>query len=880
MKVFITPSTHWDREWVMTFGQYRIRLVGLIDRLLEIMNKRPDYHFMLDGQAVALEDYLAIKPENRDVIARLLAEGRLTAGPWYVLADQFLQGGEATVRNLLYGMETVRYLGGRPMMVGYVPDSFGSIATMPMILKEAGISYALFGRGRPYWNDDLPDIEFMWQSPDGSEVITANHWYMNGLFLSYPDIWTDIFANPYPDMDVAYDAFMRDIANQKVAAMAMYYSVGIDHMEPRGSLAETVDCINLKQDAYELVFGSVEDYFRVVEADNGKLKTYAGEMRGDDNDTICHGGTLTTVAAIKQKNDAAERLLSREIEPLCVFAGYASGEDYPKGILADLWKNLLKNHAHDSVCGCNIDPVNHDVLNRFDYILETGEYLHKDILHNFAAQVDTRHLNKDAVALVVINPLGSRHTGSVRRLVRVPKRFNCEDCTLVDKDGIPIPAVIKHVVDRRKDLESVYMTNQLIAQVMSKVVSDDTPDSDVFTMLEIDFVAEDMPETGYQTFWLIPGGKKPHNSSIAVTANGMESEILAVSFNANGTFDITDKRNGHCFTGLNYFLDREEIGDAYCHIEFEEPDERSTLGSNVTWRLSKHEAHYAEFVAEFEFDLPACVDARARSNKKQAIPIDISVRLTAGLEYLNIALNIDNTCEDHLLRAVFDTNLRTTKSYAFDHYNIIERPAAPSNRAWRGTPFSEFVAISDGDYGLCIAAKGLPSYEVTDCENGARLSIELLRSSGCLGPMAGSNHPTTVTQSQGAHRFEYAIALFDGGDVTRCLDIGTNYRNGLLIDADLQHEGNLPPYGSLISMSHTGECRPYISGLKQAEDGSGIILRLWNPVAKQGVALEGLLKFAKIYRCTLLEDVVEEVKTNEILLPGFGVVTLKLQTRS
>src|ERR1700742_3480245 len=124
--IHVVLTTHWDREWVQTLGQYR---------------------FGLDGQAVPLEDYLDVRPERADVLRKHLAEGRLVAGPWYVLADQFLEGDEATIRNLLLGIATTRRFGGEPMLHGYVPDSFGSIATLPMILGGFGIKGANLGRG-------------------------------------------------------------------------------------------------------------------------------------------------------------------------------------------------------------------------------------------------------------------------------------------------------------------------------------------------------------------------------------------------------------------------------------------------------------------------------------------------------------------------------------------------------------------------------------------------------------------------------------------------------------------------------------------------------------------------------------------------------------
>jgi mannosylglycerate hydrolase len=35
--VKVVPHTHWDREWYLPFQSFRLRLVGLVDRLLDFM---------------------------------------------------------------------------------------------------------------------------------------------------------------------------------------------------------------------------------------------------------------------------------------------------------------------------------------------------------------------------------------------------------------------------------------------------------------------------------------------------------------------------------------------------------------------------------------------------------------------------------------------------------------------------------------------------------------------------------------------------------------------------------------------------------------------------------------------------------------------------
>ena len=77
----LVSHTHWDREWYLTFQQFRLKLVHLIDGLLEILESGPDYkYFMLDGQAIVLEDYLAIRPEREETLRGFIRSGRAWMG--------------------------------------------------------------------------------------------------------------------------------------------------------------------------------------------------------------------------------------------------------------------------------------------------------------------------------------------------------------------------------------------------------------------------------------------------------------------------------------------------------------------------------------------------------------------------------------------------------------------------------------------------------------------------------------------------------------------------------------------------------------------------------------------------------------------------------
>lgn len=96
--LILVSHTHWDPEWYSTYQKYRIWLIKLVDKLLNILeNDRACRHFMFDGQDSAIEDYLDVRPENKERIRRLVRQGRLLIGPWWILPEKFMVSPESVI---------------------------------------------------------------------------------------------------------------------------------------------------------------------------------------------------------------------------------------------------------------------------------------------------------------------------------------------------------------------------------------------------------------------------------------------------------------------------------------------------------------------------------------------------------------------------------------------------------------------------------------------------------------------------------------------------------------------------------------------------------------------------------------------------------------
>ncbi|HEV2179578.1 MAG TPA: hypothetical protein VGR59_04635, partial [Gemmatimonadaceae bacterium] len=169
LTVHVVSHTHWDREWYEPAVRFRQRLVALIDEIIDDPPSAGD-SFLLDGQAVVLEDYLAVRPERVAEVTALLHSDAIEAGPWYVLADELIPSGEALIRNLLAGRHVLSALAATAPPVLYSPDAFGHPASFPSLARGFGCEVIILWRG--YGGPARPAGDTVrWRAGDGATVL-------------------------------------------------------------------------------------------------------------------------------------------------------------------------------------------------------------------------------------------------------------------------------------------------------------------------------------------------------------------------------------------------------------------------------------------------------------------------------------------------------------------------------------------------------------------------------------------------------------------------------------------------------------------------------------------------------------------------------------
>jgi membrane-associated phospholipid phosphatase len=373
-RAFVIPHTHWDREWYERFEGYRARLLPMVSLLLDILERDPDFRsFTFDGQTIAIQDYLDKRPADRPRVEALVRSDRLLIGPWHVLADLLLISGESIVRNLQEGLRSAGEL-GRAARVAYVADPFGHPAQLPQILRAFGYDTYVFARGMGDEGESVGS-EFWWTAPSGDRVRAVHlvDHYSNALpLVGPPNEGLLALRSRVKEKTTKILDRLTPYANGDVLLLM----VGDDHAEAYARLPEAVREMRQVFTNVDARIASLEDFATAMPALQHEV---SGEIASGRYRPILRGVNSTRVW-IKQENVACERLLLEQCEPLDALTGGTARDE-----LRDLWRMLLQNHPHDSICGCSIDAVHDvDMAPRFAYVREHGTALASRLLGRLA----------------------------------------------------------------------------------------------------------------------------------------------------------------------------------------------------------------------------------------------------------------------------------------------------------------------------------------------------------------------------------------------------------------------------------------------------------------------------------------------------------------
>ncbi len=379
--------THIDVAWLWDLYQTRHKAVRTFATMLKLMEQYPEFKFM-SSQAQLYLDVKEDQPELFERIRKAVKDKRWEAeGGMWVEADCNLSGGEALVRQFLYGTEFFETEFGEKSRILWLPDVFGYSAALPQILKKSGIDY--FMTTKLSWSEYnlSPYDTFMWKGIDGSEVLThfspSREYIQNSNYERHDDL----------QFFTTYNAMLQP--NQIKGGWQRFQQKGIDNHflvsygYGDGGGGSTEWMIENARRMKGSVVGIpavrhsfARDFFTELEkrvAGDKRLPKWSGELYLE-----YHRGTYTSQAKNKRNNRKLEIAL-RDAEYWLTKAGLT----WPQDELRRIWRSMLTLQFHDILPGSSIHKV-----------YEDSDIIYADLFKRVKA------LRDEAIAAVTANVKG------------------------------------------------------------------------------------------------------------------------------------------------------------------------------------------------------------------------------------------------------------------------------------------------------------------------------------------------------------------------------------------------------------------------------------------------------------------------------------------
>jgi hypothetical protein len=802
--VLLVSHTHWDREWYRTFEAFRARLVDTVDRVLDQLDEDPGWRFLLDGQAIVAEDYLAIRPDQRGRLVEAVTSGRLAIGPWYVQPDSLLPSGESHVRNLLEGRRVAEELGGSSQ-VAYAPDSFGHPAQFPQLFAGFGLGPFVHWRGNGDEVDRLAPT-YRWLAPDGSSVdayvLTRGYFSAAGLPA---------------DPEEAAEALVHIVDSiGRVDGTPVVLMNGVDHMYPQAHTGEVVSSL-ARRTGWDVRRGLLDELRDLMRSDGGP--SFTGELLGGRLANLLPG-VWSSRLGLKLANRRAERCLFGWAEPWSAI-GRAFGLPDETPALRRARRALLANQAHDSIGGCSQDEVHRQMAARFSTATELSEETSARVLQRLAGMTPDRHVPWDlGLELAVFNPSPVPRSD----VVRVPlDGFPLYRITYADVGMHPLSMAATSVQGYEADGRPV------------RVVPSSDPgrvrSTEECPPLDAEFVAVAVPPFGWRRVRLAPSGA--HDDRVDDGRSISNGDNLEVSVAVDGTLSISN--GDRHFEGLAAIEDRGDRGDTY-DFDPVDQDPGAVLQSAVTERR-RHSSGIQRLVVIRVFTVPAALapDGSRRSSETVSMTVVTEARVAPMVDRVDLRVTLENPALDHRVRLLFPTQEGVEHFRASTTFDAATRSTSvPENHEWWHPPPTTFphqgwIWVND----LMIGAPGLPESEVTP--DGV-VAVTLLRGVGWLSHtelgrrpiLAGPALVTPDAQCLSGITAEISLRIVDDqdqrgvGGVAACAaadELG-------LMAVPAGPIPLVPEDSSLLSLE---PARLVLSALKPAEDGRGLIVRVLNP---------------------------------------------------
>lgn len=722
--IHMLHHTHWDREWYQPFEAMQIRLRDALRHVVDLVERGVIDCFYLDGQTSVLDDYRRIvTDEEYQRLCALIRAGKIEVGPWFVLADEFLCPAEAVIQNLRIGRSMAGELGSFCGM-GYLPDTFGHIGSMPMVLRQFGIDKAIIWRGA-----DPEHCEVNWASADGSAVKT--------LVLSTRDGYFQMGLKN-PNYKEHLQRFVEFHRTQKKACL-LVYTDGADHTVCSADGMDRVRSFEAES-GVKVEQVTMERLCRLLDGCPAE-ETIKGELR-DNRKIFVLSGTWSTRTYLKRMNQIIAARLVHELEFLCAWEQNASRSE---ALRRRLWKDFLVNQAHDSICGCSVDEVHREMMSRYARIAQSiGEQTESVLERQYPFVYGEPGAKNHWLHVINSLPYPGRRLVKARILLPLDQ----------DKGGVALWQGERPVPLSRAErrVQEEFFHNSLTQ-----------PWYEDMAVYELEFFLD---FAGMEEICLRiePTGPQPAAAEQECPA---ENRFYRLEIR-DGQLCVLEKSTGTWRTGQNVYRSSLDAGDTY---NYSPPEQDACAEAHVVaWRTESRPGQRT-LHTESVLELPEGLAPDRKGPAEHTVTLTIHTEYTLYEEdpVIHVRTRLDNRARDHRLTADFE--VPGCESHCSDTaFDWVERPVngpvdpqvGPGQEVIPGQhPTGTQLVAGE----LQLVHLGLHEYQVCRTEGGERCILTLLRCVGDLsrrdlrsrGGGAGPGYPTPEAQCQGEMEFEYGL---------------------------------------------------------------------------------------------------------------------------
>ncbi|MBZ5612861.1 MAG: hypothetical protein LAO23_02545 [Acidobacteriia bacterium] len=860
--IFIVPQEHLD----IGFTDYAAKVAELhsqaLDGVIDLMHEVPEFRWTLDGYWV-LDQYLQGRSAERgSELLRLIKDGKITVPPQFANQHTGVASLEGLARSL-YDSHFFAKQHDLPLGAAHITDVPSYSWSYASILHDAGVNYFAAGSNswrapgvlQARWNEKSP---FYWEGPDGGRVLM---WYSR----AYLQLAT-LFGTP-PRLAAVRDSlpvFLQAYSRPRYKAnAAIIFGTQLENTVfskeqayLRGEWQKQYAWPRLEYSNFAEAMGQIEKQF------GADIPVYRGDLGPYWEDGF---GSDSKHTAVHRQNQ--QRILSAE--KLATIPALLNPELRPDHrLLAEAWNNILLFDEHTwTYVGATTQPENEQTEKQLALKGARTTEAEREITESLQrswAQFESFLGPKDP-SIVVFNALNWRRSGQVT--------FDLQDGL-----GLFDATTGKHVG----------------YETMSVGKSTPLPGFGG-GYRRVRFEAKNVPRLGYKLFALRPVAGNSER------ADSSETALDGATFE-NSYYRITvDPASGAVSKIWDKELNRELVNaasafrfGAYLYVTgADDMPNNSLYRYGATLKppaLSIATASHGRLLEAKRVAFGTIITMEASAPNTPAIRMEITLYNAKKQIDFVYRLSKEATIKKEAVYIAFPIAANHAE-FGYDMQNGWVDPARDElpggSHEWYCV--QHWAAVRDTGFMAAVIPHDAPLVSFGDIVRG-NWPAEFRPSSPTIFSWVMNNYWGTnfAPQQGGDFVFHYSLVSGRALDPAALTRLGDEAMTPLEVDqvgaaiVPDKVPGKLPnAEASLIEVSNPSVA---VATWKLAEDGEGSILRLQETSGKpQAVGIRSAyLKLDQVWRCSLLEDNLQEVKTDrhgfQIEVKPFEIVTLRLRT--